>query len=264
MTDQSNVFSTTQQAAPAPTPEGQQAASAQPVPTEQVQPQSGNAFSDQLMNIKTEDGRQKYDTVEKALEALAHSQTHIPSLQGKLTDSETELTKLREELAKREGVQEVYDKLTQHQQQVKDEGNPSDIPLGEDAIAQMIEATLNKRTEAQTSTSNSQKVNDALVSSYGDKASAVVQSKAKELNITPEELGVLAAKSPDMVLALFTNSNTSTSLTTGSYNKGFSTPEDKPLGRPEKSLLSGSTTQAQLDYMKLIKEQVYKKYNVTE
>jgi len=128
----------------------------------------------------------------------------------------------------------------------------------------MIEATLNKRTEAQTSTSNSQKVNDALVSSYGDKASAVVQSKAKELNITPEELGVLAAKSPDMVLALFTNSNTSTSLTTGSYNKGFSTPEDKPLGRPEKSLLSGSTTQAQLDYMKLIKEQVYKKYNVTE
>ena len=248
MTDQSNVFNNQENTQATP---------------ETVQPQSGDIFSDQLKNIKAEDGRQKYDTVEKALDALAHSQSFIPELQGKVTTQEEEITKLREELAKRDGVQDVVDKLAQHQQS-QEEVTAPETQIGEADIARLVEATLEKRTQQQVAVDNANKVNKTLVEAFGDKAISVVQAKAKELNTTPEALGKLSEQSPDMVLALFQQKSTSPSLTSGSHNLGFNAPKEEPVGRPEKSLLSGATSADQRDYMRKIKEEVYKKFNVTQ
>jgi hypothetical protein len=249
MTDQSNVFETNQN-------------NTQETPVE-VKPQSGDIFSDQLKDIKAEDGRQKYDTVEKALEALTHSQTLIPTLQQQVTALEQEKTQLREELAKSKGAQELVDSLTNHQQ-AEQEGNPSETPFGEADVASLISATLDKRQQEQTQTTNADKVQTALVNAFGAKAQEVVQAKAKELNTTPEALGTLAASSPDMVLALFNGKSTSPSVTSNSFNMGLNEQPDEPLGRPTKSLLSGATLKEQVDFMKQCKAEVYKKHGITE
>lgn len=227
------------------------------------QTQSGDVFSDQLKSIQAEDGRQKYDTVPKALEALAHSQTFIPTLQAQLSTQEQEITQLREELAKHKGVQEVVDSLTQHQRESQ-EGNPSEPKFGEEEVAKLIANTLDKRSQEQTLESNANKVNDTLVSAFGDKAQEMVQLKAKELNTTPEALGQLASTSPDMVLALFQQKQTSTSVTNSSYNLGFNKPLEEPLKRPEKSLLAGASLKDQTEFMRQIKAEVYRKHGIEE
>jgi len=250
MTDQSNVFGSNQEVPNQETPEVNQ-------------PQSDDVFSDQLKEIKAEDGRQKYDTVEKALGALAHSQTLIPTLQQQVAALEQEKAQLRDELAKSKGVQELVDSLTNHQPAVQD-GNPSETQLGEADVAALVAATLDKREQEQTLTTNADKVQTALVTAYGAKAQEVVQAKAKELNTTPEALGTLAAQSPDMVLALFNNKSTSPSVTSSSFNLGFNQPKEEPLGRPEKGLLSGATSAEQRDFMAKVKAEVYKKHGITE
>lgn len=233
------------------------------VTPETVQPQSGDVFSDQLKEIKAEDGRQKYDTVEKALTALTHSQTLIPTLQQQVAALELEKTTLREELAKTKGVQEIVEQLTNHQQQGQ-EGNPSENQFGEEDIAKMIASTLDQRNVQAVQQTNASKVNDTLVSAYGDKAAEVVANKAKELNMTPEALGQLAQTSPDMVLALFQQKQTSTSVTSTSYNFGLQAPTVEPLKAPEKSLLSGASSKDQLEFMKRIKAEIYAKHGITE
>ena len=249
MSDPTSVFETNQSNTPA-TPDASQ-------------PQSGDIFSDQLKTITAEDGRQKYDTVEKALEALTHSQTLIPTLQTQVSTQEQEISQLREELAKSKGAQELVDSLTNHQQ-AEQAGNPSETQFGEADVASLISATLDKREQVQVQTTNVDKVQAALMNAYGAKAQEVVQAKAKELNTTPEALGTLAASSPDMVLALFNNKSTSPSVTNSSFNLGFNEPQDVPLGRPEKTLLSGATSADQREFMAKVKAEVYKKHGITE
>ena len=250
MTDQSNVFGTNQDSNTQETPET-------------VQPQGGDIFSNQLKEIKAEDGRQKYDTVEKALGALAHSQTLIPTLQQQIAALELEKTQLREELAKSKGVQEIVDSLTNHQQQGQ-EGNPSETHFGEADVAKLVEATLSKREQEQLKSSNEKRVQAALVATYGTKAFDVVKAKAQELNTTPEALGLLASQSPEMVLALFNTKSTSPSVTTSSFNIDPTPREDAPLGRPTKGLLSGASAKEQKEFMAQVKAEVYKKLNITE
>lgn len=245
MTDQSNVFA-------------EQTATSQETPEQVVTPQ-GDVFGDQLKAITAEDGRQKYGTVEKALDALAHSQTLIPTLQQQLATLEQEKTQLREELAKRDGVQEVVDSLTNHQQQVN-EGNPSVTQFGEDDVVKILE----QRNAMSTQQGNAQKVNDTLINTYGAKAAETVANKAKELNTTPQALEELAKTSPDMVLALFQTKQTSTSFTGSTYNIGHQTPQQEALKRPEKSLLSGAKSKDQMEFMRQIKAEVYAKHGITE
>lgn len=245
MTDQSNVFA-------------EQTAASQETPEQVVTPQ-GDVFGDQLKAITAEDGRQKYGTVEKALDALAHSQTLIPTLQQQLAALEQEKTQLREELAKRDGVQEVVDSLTTHQQQVN-EGNPSVTQFGEEDVVKILE----QRNAMSTQQGNTQKVNDTLINTYGDKAAETVANKAKELNTTPQALEELARTSPDMVLALFQTKQTSTSFTGSTYNIGHQTPKREALKRPEKSLLSGAKSSDQMEFMRQVKAEVYAKHGITE
>lgn len=226
-----------------------------------VKPQSGDDFSDQLKAITAEDGRQKYGSVEKALEALSHSQTLIPTLQQQVTALELEKQTLREELAGSKSAQEIVEELAKHQQQGQ-EGNPSETHFGEEEVAKLIQATLDKRAQEQTTVSNTAKVDNALKAAFGEKAPEIVLAKAKELNTTPEALGALAATSPDMVLALFQAKSTSPSPTSSSYNLGFNEPKKEELGRPEKSLMAGASSKDVAEYMRKIRDSVYEKHGI--
>jgi hypothetical protein len=66
-----------------------------------------------------------------------------------------------------------------------------------------------------------------------------------------------------MVLALFNTKQPSTTPTSSSYNFGLQTPTQEVVKRPEKSLLCGSSSKDQMEFMKQIKAEVYAKHGIT-
>lgn len=221
-----------------------------------------DAFADQLGVIKNADGTPKYASVDKALEALVASQTHIAKLEGEAVASSTELTNLREQVAKSETVDEVIARLTASQdQQVQDTPQPK---VDEADIVKLVQSALTAERTASTKEDNLNLVQKALVEKYGEKAADVVEAKANELGITKEALKEMASSNPRVALALFTqpggspsDSPTSTSIHLPTQIKG-----DDPIEKPEKSLLMGATSKEQAAFMERIKEAVHKRHNV--
>ena len=85
-------------------------------PTSQP-PVDVNPQADLLKMVLNERGEPKYSTMEEAFKGLANAQQYIPQLKTELSAKEQELAQLREELAKRQSVEEVVSKLTTAQQQ---------------------------------------------------------------------------------------------------------------------------------------------------
>lgn len=69
-------------------------------------------------------------------------------------------------------------------------------------IESLVEKTLLSREAATKAQANVAAVDKAMQDKYGDKASEVAQAKAKELGMTLERLGEIAAESPQAFLAM--------------------------------------------------------------
>lgn len=228
-----------------------------PVPnTPVVNP--NDVFADQLAVIKNDDGAPKYDTVEKAIEALQHSQQYIPQLKTQVTEQEAVINELKVKLEANERVQDIVNKQTP----------PQDTPitnqesLGEKEILDIVSNVLSKRSEETKQTDNQDKVRQALTAKFGDNASAEIAKRAKELGMKPSEIGELSKKNPTAALALFGEKIGNTSTTTNSYHIPATPPAQEPVQRPEKSVLSGATANEQADLMRKIKEEVYRKHGI--
>ena len=230
------------------------------VTPEQTTPDTNpnDLFADQLAAIKNSDGAPKYDTVEKAMEALQHSQQYIPELKDKVSIQEQEINELKAKLEAGQKVQDIVDKQTPPQQEQQ-----TTEPLGEQAILDIVSSVLSKRSVEDTQQVNSEQVNKALVSKYGANAQAEVAKRAKELGMKPSELGALSKSNPAAALALFGEKVSSSPTTTNSYHIPADQVQHEPVKRPEKSVLSGATSQEQGDLMRRIKEEVYRKHNIT-
>lgn len=252
MTDQSSIF------------EEQAAKQETPVNQEQVQPTTD--YADLLKGIVNEQGQQKYDSLPKALEGLANAQQYIPELKTQLQTKEQELATLRAELEKRAAVEEVVTRLTAQQKEPQDQSTPlKSSGLDEQAVLQLVQQALGQAKQQDQAAINQAQVQQALTGKYGDKSREVVEQRAKELGLTPKELGQLASQKPAMVLALFnTQPNAGAKPTTGSVNiPAYHQQERAQLERPTKSLLSGATSKDQKEYMLKIKQEVYAKHGIT-
>jgi septum formation inhibitor MinC len=218
-------------------------------------------FTDQLAAIKNSEGAPKYDTVEKAIEALQHSQQYIPELKDKVSSQEQLINDLQAKLEVTQSVQEIVS-----QQTPPTEVTPTSQPsLSEQDVEQLLVKKLQEQQQATIESTNQSTVNTALTNKYGANAQAEIASKAKELGMKPSELGALSKSNPAMVLALFGEKQTgNASPTTTSVNLSPGTPEIKPLTRPDKSVLSGATSAEQGEYMRKVKEEVYRKHGITQ
>lgn len=219
-------------------------------------------YADLLKSIKNESGEQKYDSIEKALEALGHSQTFIPQIKTQLTEREAELERIKAELSQRQSVEEVVQRLIANNQHGEDDP-PVSSGLDEQAVMKLVQQTLNQNKQTETVQLNQRRVQEALKVKYGDKAGDAVAAKAAELGVSPSELGELASKSPAMVLALFqATAPSGANPTTGSVNIPPINHGKEPVGRPEKSVLSGATTRDQKAFLMKVQEEVYAKHGV--
>lgn len=246
MTDQ--LFKDEQTPTPQATPE--------PTPAPIVNP--SDLFADQLAVIKNEDGTQKYDTPEKALEALQHSQQYIPELKSKVDTQEQTINELT---AKLEAAKKVEDIINQ---QTLEQGNePTSPQLGQEDVLKMVTEALTQRSADEAQTANQTQVNTALTLKYGDNAQAEIIKKAAELNMKPSELGALSKSNPSMVLSLFGEKAGNISTTTNSYNLSTE-PKVEPLSAPDKSMLRGATSKDQMEFMKKIQSEVYQKHGINQ
>jgi hypothetical protein len=220
---------------------------------------------DLLKTVLNERGEPKYSSLEEAFKGLANAQTYIPQLKTELDTKEQELSRLREELAKRQSVEEVVSRLTTAQQQ-----QPQVTTSGafdEQGIDALISSKLSAYEQQKLQKTNVEFVQGELVKIYGDKTKELVAAKAFELGMTAEELGTMAATKPKAVLSWFgqsTQHNTYSPNTHSSVNTSkFQQAPQEPVGRPEKSLLAGASTKDQVEYMRKIRAEVYSKHGIT-
>lgn len=225
-----------------------------------------NLFKDQLTAITNERGEQKYDSVPKALDALKHSQDFISQLQQEAASKDAELTKLREEAAKAQAVEDVVSRLTTAQ----DVTATTVQGLDEEGATALFQQLTAQQTAQQAEANNFKAVNTALIEKFGspEAANKIVLEKAAELGTSPAELERLSKTQPKMVLALFggitqkpvTNSPAQPSVNSDGF---LGKKVEEGLAKPEKSLLSGATYKEQLAYLKQIREKVYNDYGIT-
>ena len=231
-------------------------------PTSQP-PVDVNPQADLLKMVLNERGEPKYSTMEEAFKGLANAQQYIPQLKTELSAKEQELAQLREELAKRQSVEEVVSKLTTAQQQPQ--ATTSGV-IDEQGIEALISSKLSAFEQQKVQQTNVEFVQGELVKLFGEKTKELVAAKASELGMSVEELGSMAATKPKAVLSWFAQApqQSTTSVTTSSVNTSkFQQAPQEPVGRPVKSLLSGASSQEQIEYMRKVTAEIHSKYGIT-
>lgn len=219
-------------------------------------------FADKLLAIKKEDGTPKYDTLEKALDALAASQQHIPRL-------EAENKLLADKAARAAELEEIVKRMSNGNTEPEKPVvvTPPSGGLSKEDAATLVRQVLNEEKQVSVAVQNVMGVQNKLIETYGGEAGALeaLKAKAKELGTTLPKLKELSAQSPDVVLALFGRTSGSPSATTSSINGGAFRPQETELKRPEKSLISGvgATDKNRIEFMKQVRDRVNKRLGVT-
>lgn len=163
-----------------------------PEVTPQAAPQA-DPYTTMLAEIKAEDGRQKYADVNTALQSIPHAQ-------GRITELSYEVQRLQEELAKRQGMEDIMQQL---------QSNPEVTPapqahgLDEGSVAAIVRQQLVEQAKADGIAANRSKVATALKDKFGEKAESEFNTRAASLGVTPEWLTQQAETYPDFVLSQF-------------------------------------------------------------
>lgn len=209
---------------------------------------TSNAYEDLLKTITAEDGRQKYQSVEDALKAMTHAQTHIRTI-------EEENAAIKAELDKRKTAEELLSGLRPQRTEEQPTSQPSFDP---NVVEQLIEKKLEAKTHETVRKQNMDKVNAAFIAQYGDveKAKEAFTKAAQEAGVGMDFMTDLAARSPEAVLKLAgigvktgsAPAKTSSSLNTAGFQKVEST-------KPQGSLMYASTAEV-AQYWKSLAEKV--------
>ena len=205
----------TEQVPNSPSPEGKPQTQPSGNSVESVVPDS--LFADQLQQIRTNDGRQKYADVKTALDSIPHAQAHILELSNRVKELEEQLTKSK-------GMDEVLQRIQASQ---SESATPSVSGLSEAHVMELLNSALNQREVQSKAASNEAAVTKALVDKFGDpkKAADALVGKADELGVDINFLRSLAQKSPKAVLSYFGTGPTPTPrVTTPSVNTSFIQP----------------------------------------
>lgn len=235
-----------------------------PEPTPSSSPQ--DQLGDLLAGITDESGRQKYKSVDQALEALAHSQNHIQTLEQENRQNKERLEQLQAEKERIDNLERTIEELTTRtSKDNQSQETPQSDSLNEDVVADLVSREIQKRETVATAKKNVEQVQASLNEKFGDRAAEIVREKAKKLGTTTEKIGELASENPQLVLSLFEeNSGGGPANTTGSSVNipPRNNHEDDVLRSPEKSILVGATSKEQEDFMKKVKEHTYKRLGV--
>lgn len=216
----------------------------QPKQTETPSSTSTDPFADKLSVIKNEQGQPKYKDVDTALEALAASQQFIEQLKAEKAEEKRLREEREAELVKMGGIDEFVKKLNPSTQtENKVETPQTSTGLSEEKVAELLEQKLAAREQESRGMTNLQEVTSKLSEVHGDKSSAFIQQRAKELGTTVTELKQLAMTNPRMALAALGEGKTSTPTPTQtSMNLPFKPSEENKPPQFERGTTRGGLT----------------------
>lgn len=173
----------------------------------------------------------KYATVEKALEALTPSQTHIQKL-------EQELKELREGQQHGVDMETVY--ATVQDLLAKERETRVAPVVDESSLAGVVDRALTAAQQRAQATQNVAVVKDELRKKFGDKAGEAFKAKAEELGVGIAFLNDLAARSPKAVLEFFGGKPNASARTHSSINtEALNTRPQPPV--EGKSVMNGAS-----------------------
>lgn len=217
----------------------------------------------QLASIKREDGSQMFDTVDKALESLAHAQQHIPTLKSELSAKDAEIAALKEQVSKAAAIDDVIKRLAPQQAAPEPEANPEGQQVSNVDIGELVRKEIGAQQAEATKVSNREQANQAMIAKFGDadKAALALQEKAKELGVGVDFLTSMADNSPKALLAYFNAAPAATPTPTTNSVNIRAGHEPQQVEVPELSLRKANTRE-QVDHMQKIKQAVYQQYGV--
>ncbi|MFA5142509.1 MAG: hypothetical protein WC471_06090 [Candidatus Woesearchaeota archaeon] len=134
----------------------------------------------------------KYATPEDALKSVPHAQNHIKTLTE-------ELQAAKAELEKRKTAEQLLDEIKSG---IKTTEQPSTSQITPDTVTQLIEQTINRKTQETVETQNVGKVTNAFSGKFGEKAEEVYKQLAVDSGLTLQQLNLLSKTSPAVVLKL--------------------------------------------------------------
>lgn len=229
-------------------------------------------FADKLMAITNKDGKPKYDSIEKALDALAASQEHIERLEAEAKERNDNLKALEGKVNEAASLNEVIRQLNEDRNVQKEPGTPPTAGLSEQQIKDLVLNALNEDKQVNAAIGNVQKVQEKLLDKFGERGSndpaktkAAIKAKADSLGISPKDFKELSAKNPQLVLALFEGGGNTAGPSTSSINLSGQRVTDPEIKMPEKSLISGlgATDKNRKDLLEQIRAKVYKEFEVS-
>ena len=234
------------------------------------QPQEGDALATKLASITNEKGEPKYANVDVALDALKNSQDYIPSLKNELASKDAELAEIRAQMAETQGMVKAQEELVRLMQTQQTTAQPEPMVAPQPASSQdtvdinsLVQAAFQAHQQQTVANENLNEVNKALASQYGDKAVEVLQTKAQELNTTPEAIQEMAKQNPTMALKLLGTEKPKAMSYGGTNTAAWPTPKVEPLTAPAKSMLAGAKQSEIKDFMKAVQAEIYREHGIT-
>ena len=191
---------------------------AQPVDIPPAAPVSQpDPFAAMLANIKSEDGRQKYNTVPDAINALDHSQRYISQLQEQIKT-------LEEKVAQGVTMEKVIESMKQQNEPAHSQSTPG--LTAEDVMRILQQQESQKKAEA-----NTQLFIQKFKTLYGEKSKEVFYGKASEMGLNPAQIENLVASSPQAVFTMFgiTDKPAPVSLPSGINTSAMVDPAPTPI-----------------------------------
>ena len=199
------------------------------------------------------------------MKSLDHSQKFIDQLKNEKSAVEAENERMRKELEEKASLDTILSKLTEGTTSEETQETPEQKGMDEQTVQKLVDNVLTTRERQAQLEQNRSQVMLALAEKYGSNVKEVVANKAKELGVTPSQLGKQAEESPKLVLSLFGDVKPSSTSTSSSINLHTTPQKEKyEVPKPERSLLSGATAEEQAAYMREIKKEVYEKFDVQE
>ena len=236
-------------------------------PPATTEPPTGDPFADQLGQIKDGEGNPKYKDTSTALSALNSSQLHITTLEAERANDRAEIERLREEVTKREAVEDVVNRLSQNTQVPADKGqtSPNANGLDADAVVSLIRQTFASNEQETTAKTNRTSVLQQLAAKFGEGEALnnAVATRAAELGTTPANIGKMAEQTPELVLQLFGEVKPTNNPTQSSTNVPVTTPKDHTPLKFEKSVARGGYNGRELkEMMMAVKEETNRELGI--
>lgn len=224
------------------------------------EPPASDPFADQLNLIKDGEGNPKYKDTSTALLALNSSQQHISTLEAERATDRAEIERLREEVTKREAVEDVVSRLSNNQvPPTKGETPPNANGLDADAVVNLIRETFASNEQETVAKTNRTSVLQQLAAKFGggDALNNAVAARAAELGTTPANIGKMAEQTPELVLQLFGDVKTIAKPTQSSNNVPITNPKDSQPLKFERGVTRGGYNASELkEMMKAVKSEV--------